>query len=119
MVFKAENARTFTEILGIDVADRDFNDAPGGIPYEVTGAGGALLAAGSSIWRQLFIPGARCQLVVITSGNNPPSGLLSTVYSPSGCSPSSSTLDLLDLATIGGRSCIPGTATSTPNTLFS
>lgn len=45
VVFKAENARTFTEILGIDVADRDFNDAPGGIPYEVTGAGGHMAMA--------------------------------------------------------------------------
>ena len=40
MVFKAENARTFNEKLAIDISQRDFGDAPGGIPYDVSGVGG-------------------------------------------------------------------------------
>ena len=38
MVFKAEHARTFNEKLSIDISQRDFADAPGGIPYDVSGA---------------------------------------------------------------------------------
>jgi hydrocephalus-inducing protein len=36
VVFKAEGAASFLETLGIDITDRDFNDQPEGIPYEVT-----------------------------------------------------------------------------------
>ena len=38
VVFKAEHARTFNEKLSIDISQRDFADAPGGIPYDVSGA---------------------------------------------------------------------------------
>jgi hypothetical protein len=34
-LFKAEGSRPYTEVLGVDVTERDFADAPGGIPYEV------------------------------------------------------------------------------------
>ena len=36
VVFKAEGAANFLETLGIDITDRDYNDQPDGIPYEVT-----------------------------------------------------------------------------------
>lgn len=35
VVFEAESQRTFTELVGIDVGDRDPSDHPGGIPYEI------------------------------------------------------------------------------------
>lgn len=35
-IFTAESQRTFTEILGIEISDRDPNDCPGGIPYELS-----------------------------------------------------------------------------------
>lgn len=37
VVFKAEGARVFSEVLGVNVCERDFSDSPGGIPYEVGG----------------------------------------------------------------------------------
>lgn len=37
VVFKAEGSATYTETLGIHITDRDFEDQPEGIPYEVTG----------------------------------------------------------------------------------
>ncbi|KAJ9512718.1 hypothetical protein QJQ45_019009 [Haematococcus lacustris] len=37
LVFKAEGARTYSEVLGIDVSERDVADSPGGISYEVGG----------------------------------------------------------------------------------
>eukprot|EP00898_Chlorokybus_atmophyticus_P005824 jgi/Chlat1/6242/Chrsp44S05765 len=37
IVFVAEKARTYVEVLGIDIAGRDPADHPGGIPYEIAG----------------------------------------------------------------------------------
>lgn len=37
VTFLVQNQRTFCELLGIDVSDRDPNDHPGGIPYEIAG----------------------------------------------------------------------------------
>eukprot|EP00959_Pyramimonas_sp_CCMP1952_P397244 8323418-Pyramimonas_sp.AAC.1 len=37
VTFLAQNARTYVEMLGIHVEDRDPSDHPGGIPYEIAG----------------------------------------------------------------------------------
>ena len=37
VTFKAENARAYTELVAINVSDRDPADAPGGYPYEIAG----------------------------------------------------------------------------------
>ena len=37
VIFAAENDRSYAEILGINVADRDPADSPGGMPYEIMG----------------------------------------------------------------------------------
>ena len=37
VTFRAEKARTFAELVGIEISDRDPSDHPGGIPYELAG----------------------------------------------------------------------------------
>jgi hypothetical protein len=55
VVFRAEGNCSWSAVAGLDISERDFDDAPGGIPYELGGEScipGTRLHIGSSHWHQ-------------------------------------------------------------------
>ena len=92
-MFKAEHARTFNEKLAIDISQRDFADAPAGIPYDLSGKTGC------------------------TVGRNGMHGSTSNGFrTASSCAPEHSPRH--PPLSLAGESCIPGMDASNVESMF-